>query len=291
MKNYLTFDIGGTEIKYGVINENYEIIFKDKFPSQGATSGKLVLDDILFKVSELKGYEPQGIAISSAGVINSDTGEVLSATDAIKGYIGMNIVDYIGKETGLNVSVINDVNAMALCESTLGVAKDSKVTVCMTVGTGIGGAIVLNNQIFQGVGYNAGEFGLMKIGDHKYESLAATSALVKQAQELFGNQIQNGIDVFKLYDEKNPLAVNLVNRFYDHLSVGIANLAYALNPDLFVIGGGITARDSFVEELNVYVQDKLTKHLKRYTKVAAAQFRNDAGMIGAFVHFKNTYKI
>lgn len=289
MKNFLTFDIGGTEIKYGVINENFEILFKDKFPSKGKLGGHLILDDIIEKANALMSYEPHGIAISSAGVINSETGEVLSATDSIKNYIGMNIIEYVSSRTNLKVSVLNDVNSMALCEATLGDAKDAKVAIALTVGTGIGGAIVINNQIFQGVGFNAGEFGLMRIGEHKYEELAATSALVNQAKVIFGDNIQSGLDIFKLYDEKNPLAVNLVSKFYDNLSIGIANLSYALNPDLIIIGGGITGRDSFVTELNEYIQNRLTPHLRKYTKVSAAHYKNDSGMIGAFVHFKNTY--
>lgn len=289
MKNYLTFDIGGTEIKYGVINEAHEFIFKDKFPSKGPIGGKYILDDILERIEALRGYNPEGVAISSAGVINSHTGEVLSATGTIIDYIGMNIVSYIGKRSNLKVSAINDVNAMALCESNLGAAKDSQVAIALTIGTGIGGAIIIQKQIFEGVGYNAGEFGLMKIGTENYEDLAATSILVKNAQTVFGSEVQNGLDVFKLYDAKNEKAIELVNDFYDYLSIGLANLSYIFNPDLIVIGGGIVSRPTFIDELNQFFAPKITTHLMKYTHLAVAKHKNDAGMLGAFVHFKSLY--
>jgi predicted NBD/HSP70 family sugar kinase len=289
MNHYLVFDIGGTEIKYGVITEDATLIFKDKFPSRGTTGGKYILEDILEKVALLSSYEPKGIAISSAGVINSSTGEVLSATNTIVDYIGMNVISYLKDRTNLDVSILNDVNAMALCETNVGAAKDSKFTIALTVGTGIGGAIVLNNRLIEGNGYNAGEFGLMRFNNQDYEQQAATSILVKNAQAVFGDTIKNGIDVFNLYDQKDEQAINLVNQFYDNLSVGIANLTFAFNPEVIVIGGGITGRDSFINELQSHVMAKITPHLRKYTTLVAAKHKNDAGMIGAFFHYKNQY--
>lgn len=291
MKNYLTFDIGGTEIKYSVMTDEFNVLIKGTFPSKGPLGGQYILDDIISKYETLKSYEPQGIAISSAGVINSLTGEVLNATNSIMNYIGMNVIDYLGTATGLPVSIINDVNAMALCESILGAARGTRVAIALTIGTGIGGAIIINNRVFEGVGYNAGEFGSMKMDGHTYESLASTAALVTRVQKRLGDSVKNGIDVFNLYDTNHPEVIPLVDSFFDHLSTGIANLSYALNPEVIVIGGGITARDSFVTDLAKHVEPKLTNHLKKYTKIVAANFRNDAGMIGALIHYKQVFSI
>jgi predicted NBD/HSP70 family sugar kinase len=291
MKNYLTFDIGGTEIKYGVITEDYTILIKGSFPSKGTLGGKYILDDIILKASELNSYKPQGIAISSAGVVNSITGEILSATNTIVDYIGMNVIEYIQERTNLPVSILNDVNSMALCESTLGAVKDAKIAIALTIGTGIGGSIIINNRVFEGAGFNAGEFGLMKINELSFESLASTSALVSSVQKAFDASVENGVEVFKLYDNNEPEVVKQVHLFFDYLSTGIANLSYAFNPDVIVIGGGITARDSLISEIYAYLEPKLTAHLRKYTKLSAAKFRNDAGMIGAFIHFKNSHDL
>ncbi len=290
MRYFFVFDIGGTEIKYGVINSNGDLVAKDRMPSRGSLGGKFILDDITTVTRLLKlSYPVEGIAISSAGVINSDTGEVLSATNAIQDYIGMNIITYLHTRLNLPISVMNDVNSMALCEYHKGAAMDSKSMVALTVGTGIGGAILINGQLLQGQGYSAGEFGLMRIESKEYETIASTSSLVRLAQKRIDETIQTGIDVFRLYDSNHPVAIELVNQFYDYLSIGIANIAYAFNPEIIVIGGGITGRSTFITELNKFVIPKLNDHLQKHTNIKAATFKNDAGMIGAFYHFLNQH--
>ena len=290
MNHFLVFDIGGTEIKYGVINQDGQLIFKDKMPSKSALGANHILDDIV-RVSKtlIPLHNPKGVGISSAGVIDSTTGEVLSATSTIVGYIGMNVIDYLSSRLDLPVSVMNDVNSMALCEANLGAAKDSKLTIALTVGTGIGGAIVLNGQLIEGHGFSAGEFGLMQIESCMYEQIASTSALVRLAKSTLGEQIQNGVDVFNLYDQGNEKAIQAVSTFYNNLSIGIVNLIYAFNPELVVIGGGITARSTFIDELTTFISAKLNDHLRKHTQIKAATYKNDAGMIGAFFHFLSKY--
>lgn len=290
MRQFFVFDIGGTDIKYGVITQSGSLIYKAMMPSRGALGGKFILEDIIQAVHQMKDtYKGEGVAISSAGVISSKTGEVLSATNAIIDFIGLNIIEVLEHSLGLPVSVMNDVNSMALCEYHLGAGKKSSSMIALTVGTGIGGAIVLNGQLIEGNGYSAGEFGLMQIEGEVYEHIASTSSLVRAAKLQISSGIQNGIEVFKLYDEGHPVASLVVNRFYENLSIGIANIAYAFNPEVIVIGGGITARPSFIEELKTHVNPRLSDHLIKYTNIKAAQYKNDAGMVGAFYHFLNRY--
>lgn len=290
MRHFFVFDIGGTDIKYGVITQSGELVFKSMMPSRGAQGGRLILEDIITTVHQLKAtYAGQGIAISSAGVINSKTGEVLSATNAILDFIGLNIIEILESALNLPVSVMNDVNSMSLCEYHLGAGQHASSMIALTVGTGIGGAIVLNGQLIEGNGFSAGEFGLMQIEGEIYEQIAATSSLVRAAKQQINASIENGVAVFKLFDEGHPIAKQIVHQFYQNLSIGIANIAYAFNPEVIVIGGGITARPSFIEELNAYVYPRLSDHLCQYTRIQGAKFKNDAGMIGAFYHFLNRY--
>lgn len=290
MRHFFVFDIGGTDIKYGVITQSGELVFKSMMPSRGAQGGRLILEDIITTVNQLKAtYAGEGIAISSAGVINSVTGEVLSATNAIIDFIGLNIIEILESALNLPVSVMNDVNSMALCEYHAGAGLKAASMIALTVGTGIGGAIVFNGQLIEGNGYSAGEFGLMEIEGAIYEQIAATSSLVRAAKQQISTSIENGVAVFKLFDEGHPIATQIVNQFYQNLSIGIANIAYAFNPEVIVIGGGITARPSFIEELNAHVYPRLSDHLNQYTRIQAAKFKNDAGMIGAFYHFLNRY--
>lgn len=292
MRKYLTFDIGGTDLKYGIIDENFNIIYKNKTATEAKNGGKFILNKIITLSKELqKEHQVEGIALSTAGVVNSDTGEVLDATNAIPDYIGINIINYLKEHLNMNVSVENDVNCMGLCEGSLGASKGQKQAIALTVGTGIGGCILFDGKIYPGASYSAGEWGMMTIQGDIYEEVASTRALVKSFKEVFGEEIHSGLDVFRLYDQKNETAVSLVNQFYNKLSIGIANLIYALNPNMVVIGGGITARESFIEELIPHIQGRLTEPLKKVTKIVAASYKNDAGMVGAFINFKQKHNI
>lgn len=289
MKYIFTVDIGGTEIKYGVIDFSGKLIYKSKMPSKGPLGGKFILDDIVdvFNLLSSK-YSFLGVSVSSGGVINSNTGDVLSATGSIKDYIGMNIITYLNSRLNVPVSALNDVNSMALCESFYGVGKGAKSMIALTIGTGIGGAILINGELIEGSAFSAGEFGLMQIESNIFEEIASTSSLVKSAKKKISN-INNGIDVFKYYDEKHPDITKVVNDFYNYLSIGIANLIYAFNPDVVVIGGGISQREKFIPELKETLSSKLSSYMMSHTQIKAAKFKNDAGMIGAYVHFLKQY--
>lgn len=289
MKYIFTVDIGGTEIKYGVIDFIGQLIYKNKMPSKGLLGGKFILDDIVDVFNFLSSkYSFLGVSVSSGGVINSNTGEVLSATGSIKDYIGMNIITYLNSMLNVPVSALNDVNSMALCESFYGAGKGAKSMIALTIGTGIGGAILINGDLIEGSAFSAGEFGLMQIESKIYEEIASTSSLVKAAKQKIPT-INNGLDVFKYYDEKHPAIKKVVNEFYNYLSIGIANLIYAFNPDVVVIGGGISQREKFIPELKEHLSNKLSAYMIRHTQIKAAQFKNDAGMIGAYVHFLKQY--
>lgn len=259
-------------------------------PSRGSIGGKYILDDIIAVAKPLiEQYKTLGVAVSSAGVVNSNTGLVLSATNSIIDFIGLNIVSYLENALKLPVSVMNDVKSMALCEAYIGAGKGVKSMLALTIGTGIGGAIVIEGKLLEGNGYSAGEFGLMQIESQTFEHIASTSALIRMAKAVFKDNVTNGIDVFNLYDQKNIEAIKIVNQFYENLSIGLVNLIYAFNPELVVIGGGIASRESFVEELNQRVFPRLNAHLQKYTQIKAAHYKNDAGMIGAFYHFLSKY--
>ncbi|MGI6781334.1 MAG: ROK family protein [Acholeplasmataceae bacterium] len=289
MKYIFTVDIGGTEIKYGVIDSSSNLIYKDKMPSKGSIGGKFILDDVIEKFNLLsKKYSFLGISVSSGGVINSKTGEVLSATGSIKDYVGVNIINYLNEKLNVPVSVLNDVNSMALCESFYGAGKNLDSMIALTIGTGIGGAIIINGNLVEGSAYSAGEFGLMKIESEIYEEIASTSSLVKFAKREIPS-INNGLDVFKYYDEGHQDIIKVVNKFYDNLAIGIANLIYAFNPSAVIIGGGISGREKFIDELNEHLRNKLSSYMISHTKIKAAKFKNDAGMIGAYVHFLKQY--
>ena len=161
--------------------------------------------------------------------------------------------------------------------------------VCITVGTGIGGAIVVNGEMWRGLNFKAAEFGRMLIEGGKYESVAATSALVRSAR-IAGLTVGNGQDVFALYDQKNPVAVSVVTEFYRKLALGIANLVYIFNPEAIVIGGGISNRKTFSSELKKELKKIMVPAFYDTVKIYNAAYANDGGIMGAYYNYISVFK-
>jgi predicted NBD/HSP70 family sugar kinase len=286
----LTFDIGGTDIKYGILNDDNTFIYKNSIPTNAHLGGPNLISNVVNIANTLKlTYDISGIAISSFGVIDSDSGIVLSATDVIPNFIGLPIKDFVEKETHLSVSVENDVKSMALCELVFG-NHHVKNFLTMTVGTGIGGAIIMDSKLYKGHNFSAGEWGHMLIDGSTYESIASISSLVQRSKDM-GLDCLNGYDVFEAYDSLNSVAITLVDSFYNMLAIGIANLIYAFNPPLIIIGGGISNRKQrFLDELNHALIQILPSYYFKSCTIKLAHNLNDSGMLGASVHFYNTYK-
>ncbi|MDY0278121.1 MAG: ROK family protein [Acholeplasma sp.] len=289
MRYYLTIDIGGTDIKYGVITENDELVFKAITATRGFLGGEEIINQIKGIFNELsKEYKLEGIAISSTGGID-ETSQMLTPSICVKDYEKVNFSRDLA-DLNVPVSAENDVNSMALGERDLVPNHENmKCLLAMTIGTGIGGAIFINDELHRGFLFTAGEWGKMRLYDRTFEELASTAALVSAAS-MVNPRIKNGIDVFKLYDQGDEKIIPIVNVFYDHLTTGLANLIYILNPEHIVIGGGITNRgDQFLQEVMTHLEPKLWDYINKKFSISIAKNKNDAGMIGAFKLFKSKY--
>jgi predicted NBD/HSP70 family sugar kinase len=291
MNYYLTLDIGGTDLKYGVINKDNELLFKSITKTNGHLGAKELMNTIkrLFN-EQSKNYKLEGIAISTTGGIDDDT-NVLIPNLSITDYHTINFREEL-KELGVNIAVENDVNSMGLCEKDLVPNSDKmKCVLAMTVGTGIGGAIFIDNKMHKGFKYTAGEWGkiFMNCKNDSYEKLSSTNALIREAKKV-RPEVNTGIDVFNLYDNGDIEIAAVVKKFYQGLAKGIANLVYILNPEHIVIGGGITNRGPrFIEELRAELKPLLWDYLYDSLELSLAKNKNDAGMIGAFINFKNIF--
>ena len=285
----LCFDIGGTNIKYGVI-EDYQILEKNMFPTN-YKRGHTELTDRLIQTAKkvLEKYpDIEGVGISCAGSINFEKGEMITPPDAIPQFGEWNFTKLFEEELGLKIVADNDVNSFAACECKIGAGKKYKTYIVMTVGTGIGGAIVVNNKIWRGKDYNAGEIGRMLVDGIQWEKIASMTALIKSAQ-LRDLDVENGKQIFDLYDEGNKTAELAVSDFYRNLGKGIANLVYIFNPEAIIIGGGISARENFGREINIYADYYLVEGFQDTIDILPAQFKNDGGMLGAYCNFVDRY--
>lgn len=280
----LSFDIGGTAIKYGLIHEDGKLKEKFSMATEAHLGGASILKRIIQTIHELRlKYELSGIAISSAGVIEPIKGIILATTDTMKDYAGLHLKDEIEKQTGLYTTVENDVNCAALAETVYG-NPPLQNFLAMTIGTGIGGAIVMNGTIMHGNSWSAGEWGRMLIHGTPYEKLASLSSLLLYAKNQ-GLDVIHTHEIFEKYDQNDPQAIKIIHMFYDYLTDGIVNLIYTFNPSHLVIGGGISNRgERFIQELKNVLIEKLEPYFYTSCDIRLATLKNDSGMLGAYVH-------
>ncbi|WP_312101363.1 ROK family protein [Lachnoclostridium sp.] len=287
MKKYLTMDIGGTFIKYSIMDEDFHEEHPKSVPTE--RDPEQFLKQLLLIIAE--NTEPiDGIAISMGGFIDPETG---LNTDYS---VGANFTRYNLKEklyelTGYRVAVENDSNCAALAELHLGAGRDCKDFCMVTVGTGIGGAIIHNRELFRGRNFKAGEFGFSLIGketkDSKwnYKAAAATSTLVRRVSEALGQKV-DGIYIFDHLDQQ--IIREIYEEWLEDLAIVIGNLAVCMDPEKVIIGGAISIRERFINDLKNRVYD-IHQHLDKYTKIEACTLGNNAGKIGALLQFFTLY--
>lgn len=295
MKNYISIDIGGTAIKYGVIDENGNIIIKNQMKTEAYKGGKAILSKISSIINELKSeYTTFGVCISTAGIVDTEKGSIIHAAPTIPEYTGTEIKKFVEENFNIVCEVENDVNCAGLAEYISGSGKGSKIALCLTIGTGIGGAIIINDKIFHGASNSACEVGYMHMFDSNFENLGASSILSKNVAEKKNSdaEIWNGIKIFTEAKKGDLICIEAIDNMVDILGRGIANICYVLNPDIVILGGGIMAQKEYLKDRLENALDKyLVSPIRKNTKLSFAKHENNAGMLGAFYNFKQKHNI
>ena len=284
MDKFLCIDIGGTSIKYAIFNKEGEKQSKVfKTPTIKDEFSNKILQTVLNLVGEFKN-EILGVAISSAGVVSAE-GSIAYAGYTIPGYTGTEIKKEVEKNYNIPCYVENDVNCACLGEVWKGSAKNANSVVMLTVGTGVGGAVYLNNKLWTGINYTAGEIGYMYIQGKYFQDLASTTALLENYEKRTQEKI-NGELLFERAKSGDFNAVESLNEQISYLAEGLVNICYLMNPEKIVLGGGIMAQKEFIMPiLENYLENKIVDKRFLTTKIEAAKLDNDAGMLGALYHF------
>lgn len=289
MKKYISIDIGGTAIKYGVINENAEILSRGERATEAYRGGASVLAKAMDIASELAGtHEISGICISTAGMVDTKKGEIFYSAPLIPDYAGTGFKEAMEKAYGIPCEVENDVNCAGLAEYISGAAKGSGIALMLTIGTGIGGCIVAGGKVFHGFSNSACEVGYMHMDGSDFQTLGAASSMTKKVAEWKREpaEMWNGYRIFEEAKTGDGICNRAINEMTDVLGKGIANICYVINPEVVVLGGGIMAQEEFLREK---IESALAKYLvpsiAANTRIAFAKHKNDAGMLGAFYHF------
>lgn len=277
-------DIGGTSIKSGVWTGGSVEEVREQ--DTNAKNGALYVVERAKEI--LKSYGAfDAIGISTAGQVNPVEGAILYANENIPGYTGTKLREIMEKEFSVPVAVENDVNAAAVGEGRFGAGRGYDNFLCITYGTGVGGAVVMGQKVYHGSSFSAGEFGGILIhpealqeGDPFsgcYERYASATALVAQARRL-DESLVNGRRIFERLSEPKVRAV--VDSWIDEIVHGLVSLIHIFNPSRIVMGGGVMAQSYILEQ----VQEKVRRRvMSSYSQVELrqAQLGNQAGLLGA----------
>ncbi len=292
-KHYIAIDIGGTAIKYGVVREDGVICLFDTIDTEAHLGGQAILKKVEAIVASLFGaWNPSGIGISTAGMVDSEKGIILHSGDTIPAYAGISFRECLERKFHIPCRVENDVNCMGLWEYHYGAARGSKVCLCITVGTGIGGCILLNGNVFHGACYGAGEIGYTHIGapdGRSLEECASTSAVIRWIAQEKGEleHLWNGKRMIACARQQDKICLAAAERMADLLAREIANASFLLDPDRVVLGGGIMEQTDFWEpRISSALSRYWIRERKHNATIAFAKQGNQAGMMGAFCLFQ-----
>jgi len=275
-------DIGGTQVKYGLISAQGTTLAFAQIDTRGSDGVEQMLARVDTLIAGFADQRPVGIAISTLGIIDRERGRILAAADAIGGYVGFELKSHFERQFRLPATVENDVNCVALAEGWRGAAVGLRNYLAITLGTGIGGGIVIDGQLYRGAGAAAGEWGYALIEGEIWEDVASLRGLAMLADRAMPGQARGARQVFDAADAGDSEAAAALDRWFGRLAIGIANLIYAFNPEAIVVGGGICARGPrFQRELAQALDQQLRPDFRCMTRIMIASTGNQAGMLGA----------
>lgn len=287
----LTFDIGGTSVKYGVLDSDGTIYEKGSFVTPQDDFEKMLSCIVNVKEEFAAKYEIEGLAMSCPGIVDDESG-IIDGFTAVPCIHGFDIKERLRNATGIkNVRIENDANCAALAEVWLGAAKENKDAMFVVLGSGVGGAVIKNRKIHRGADLQSGEFGYMIISNDctTLSSVASTEALARIIAERKGVEKLSGKEVFSLAEAGDIIAKEEIKKFYFNIAITIYNLQFAFNPEVFVIGGGISSRSDILESIEKAmdeVMDKV-KIAKARPVIRKCKYMNDANLIGAVYNYIN----
>ncbi len=289
MKRYVSIDIGGTAVKYGVLNGDGELVCRSEMRTESYRGGASILAKAVGIVERYHEAEAvDGICISTAGMVDTEKGEIFHSAPLIPEYAGTRFKETMENRFQVPCEVENDVNCAGLAESVSGASKGSTSSLMLTVGTGIGGCAIIDGKVFHGFSNSACEVGYMHMAGSDFQTLGAASILSRKVSEWKNEPTENwnGYRIFGEAKKGDTLCIRAIDEMTDVLGQGIANICYVLNPEVAVLGGGIMAQEEYLKgRIEKAVEKYLIPSMADRTRIAFAKHRNDAGMLGAFYHF------
>lgn len=298
-------DLGGTHLRAATVDQKGQIQFRFKQHTPQGTDPLAIVDAVVTAVNECrKQSDAEGISAVSLvvpGTVNVEEGAVVKAPN-LPCLDGFRLGAALTEQLGLPAFLENDANAAAVGEMWQGAAVGCKTIICVTLGTGVGGGIILDGKLWRGVDGAAAEIGHMCVDPFGgvactcgsrgcLEVFASATAIVRMTREAsprYPDSVLHGKDdrtaemIFEAGQQGDELALEIFRRMGVYLGIGLANLINILNPELIVIGGGVVnGWDLFAKHMHQQVEERAFPLLTSRLKIVRAKCGDDAGLLGA----------
>jgi glucokinase len=310
MKTAIGLDLGGTSLKYALCTLDGQVLHESSRPSEAEKDLQIILDNLADAIREMQdistkfGEPPDLVGIGTPGSVDIDRGHLLGSTPNFKSWKNVAISEELEKRVNIPVFVDNDANVMAIGESKFGAGKNYKDIICITVGTGIGGGIILDGEMYRGTCYCGAELGhttilvdgiQCKCGNNGcLEQYASATAIIRQ-YEAYAKDAQIKLDgkqkdvryIFDLYRNADPVAKRAIDEAIYYLGRGIASFINIFNPQIVIIGGGVAeAGEIYIGQVRKIALQYAMEMSRQGVEIIAASLGNDAGYLGAiaFAH-------
>lgn len=287
---HLGIDIGGTFLKYALINDKNEITSKWKKETKKFSTKDEFYDYLCENIDiSIIDY----IGISAPGVIDEDSNVLSKASENVRIMFNTNVNKEVNYRLKKPVVTINDAKAAGFCELKMGNGKGTKSSAYWIIGTGIGGCICDSNSIIRGNNNIAGEFSFLPTGikDNKIQGMGKTAsmnALINIYNNIVSEEkkLRYGTEICKKYLEKDQEAVRAMNEWCQNIIVGLYSIIIFYNPEIICIGGGISEEDWFIEKVKHMFRKEIELHFKDLitTKITRCKFNNDSNILGAVAY-------
>ena len=293
MKKYLVLDIGGSSIKYAMMNESAEFLSKGSVKTPLDCIESLV--EIIGQIYDDYKFEIEGMAISMPGVLDSDTGYAYSG-GWLKYNSGQNIIEVLKKRCNTVIAIENDAKCAASAELGFGSLKGCKDAAVIVLGTGVGGGIIIDGKVHKGSHSFAGEFSFMRMNCNEIDAMNhvwglnnGAPALAETVANIKGIPVEevNGLFIFELANSGDAKILTVLDEFTRWIAMQIIDIQSLIDPELVAIGGGISAQPLLIELIQKHL-DSMEENFGFYkpsVRVVPCEFRNDANLIGALYSF------
>lgn len=304
-------DLGGTNIVAGVVDENYRIVATAKCKTAMPRPADDILADMARVTREavaaagLTLEDIDGVGVGSPGVCNAETGVVERAANL--GFINLPMREKLGALLGKAVNIENDANAAAYGELLAGAAKGCKDCVCITLGTGVGGGVIIDGKIIAGHNYAGTELGhtVIVVGGEPctcgrkgcWETYASATGLIRQTKrameknpdskmwQLVGGNLDkvSGRTAFDAMRAGDETGKQVVDTYIGYIAAGLTNMINIFQPEVLCVGGGICKEgETLMAPIRAYIErERFSQYSEKQTRICAAELGNDAGIIGA----------